>query len=168
MAEIQLHGNTFHTSGMLPENGSQAPDFTFTKTDLSSVSKKDFKGSKLVLNIFPSVDTPTCAASVRAFNEKASALPGTKVLCVSKDLPFALSRFCGAEGLNEVIPVSDFRGHTFARDYGVGIEDGPLEGLHARAVVVLDEDGKVIHRQLVENVADEPNYEAAISALKGM
>lgn len=166
MAEIKLHGNTFHTQGNLPSKGNEAPAFTFTKTDLSSLSSSDFKGSRLVLNIFPSIDTPTCAASVRAFNEKASAMPDTKVLCVSKDLPFALARFCGAEGLNEVIPVSDFRGDSFSKEYGVGIADGPLAGLHARAVVVLDENRKVLHSQLVENVADEPDYEAAMAALK--
>jgi thiol peroxidase len=166
MATIQLHGNQFQTSGELPATGAAAPSFSVTKTDLSTLQSADLVGQRVVLNIFPSVDTPTCAASVRAFNEKASGLPNTTVLCVSKDLPFALSRFCGAEGLDKVVPVSDFRGNDFASKYGLGIQDGPLAGLLARAVVVIDESGKVVHEQLVSNVPDEPDYEAVIQALK--
>lgn len=164
MATVTLKGNPFKTSGELPAKGSQAPGFTLVKTDLSEVSLGDFKGQRVVLNIFPSVDTPTCAQSVRAFNEKASSLENTVVLCVSQDLPFALARFCGAEGLDQVIPASAFRS-SFADDYGVRMAEGPLTGLNARSVVIVDEQGKVIYTQLVSEVADEPDYDAAISAL---
>ncbi len=164
MATVTLKGNPFKTSGELPAKGSQAPDFTLVKTDLSEVSLSDFKGQRVVLNIFPSVDTPTCAQSVRAFNEKASSLENTVVLCVSQDLPFALARFCGAEGLDQVIPASAFRS-SFADDYGVRMAEGPLTGLNARSVVIVDEQGKVTYTQLVSEVADEPDYDAAISAL---
>lgn len=164
MATVTLKGNPFKTSGELPSNGSAAPDFTLVKTDLSEVSLSDFKGQRVVLNIFPSVDTPTCAQSVRAFNEKASTLDNTVVLCVSQDLPFAMARFCGAEGLDQVIPASAFRS-SFAEDYGVKMVEGPLTGLDARAVVVMNQDGKVGYTQLVSEVADEPDYDAAIKAL---
>ncbi len=162
MAQVTLKGNPLQTSGELPAIGQKAPDFSLTKTDLSDVSLKDFSGKKLILNIFPSVDTPTCAASVRAFNEKASKIPNTKVLCISADLPFALGRFCGAEGLKDVIPVSEFRKHQFGESYGLRILSGPLAGLLARSVVVLDEEGKVIHTELVSEIANEPNYEKAL------
>ena len=165
MADITLGGNPVKTSGELPQAGVQAPDFTLVKTDLSTASLSDFKGSKLVLNIFPSVDTGTCAASVRKFNEKASNLENTKVLCISRDLPFAQKRFCGAEGLENVISLSDFKDGSFGNSYGLNIETGPLAGLHSRAVVVLDEEGKVKYSQQVNEIADEPDYDSALLAL---
>ncbi|MCM5663610.1 thiol peroxidase [Galbibacter mesophilus] len=167
MATVTLKGNTIHTSGELPAKGNKAPAFTLIKTDLSNASLEDFKGSKLVLNIFPSIDTGTCAASVREFNKKATSLDNTKVLCISRDLPFALARFCGAEGLENVISLSDFRNHSFGKEYGLEFTDGPLEGLLSRVVIVLDEDGKVIHTEQVSEIVDEPNYEAALEALNG-
>lgn len=164
MATVTLKGNPFKTNGELPAKGSQAPDFTLVKSDLAEVSLGDFKGKRVVLNIFPSVDTPTCAQSVREFNDKASSLDNTVVLCVSQDLPFAQARFCGAEGLDQVIPASAFRS-TFAEDYGVRMIEGPLTGLNARSVVIIDEQGKVIYTQLVDEVADEPDYDSALKAL---
>lgn len=165
MAETALRGNPVQTSGDLPEVGSAAPAFTLTGADLSPVSSSDLEGQRVVLNIFPSVDTPTCATSVRTFNERASALENTTVLCVSADLPFAQSRFCGAEGIENVKTASTFKSADFMSDFGVGMVDGPLEGLCARAVVVLDESGNVVHQQLVGEIADEPDYDAAIEAL---
>lgn len=164
--EIKLKGNPIHISGNLPANGSAAPDFVLTKTDMSDVSLKDFKGKKIVLNIFPSVDTPVCALSVKKFNEEASKLQNTVVLCVSEDLPFALSRFCGAEGIKNVVPVSDLRKRNFGKAYGLDIVDGPIAGLLARAVIVIDENGKVKYTQLVPEIAQEPDYAAALAALK--
>lgn len=166
MAKVKLKGNEFHTSGDLPAIGSQAPDFTLTGTDLGEIKLSDLKGKKVVLNIFPSVDTGTCAASVRRFNEAASKLDGATVLCVSRDLPFAQNRFCGAEGLDQVVSASDFRNGSFGKSYGVQIEDGPLAGLLARSVVVIDETGKVAYNQQVEETVDEPDYEGALNALK--
>ena len=165
MATITFKGNPFHTIGELPKTGSQAPDFELVKTDLSRVSLADFKGSRLILNIFPSIDTPTCAASVRTFNQNASNLNNTKVLCISKDLPFAQARFCGAEGLENVLTLSDFEKGQFGKDYGVTLADSPLKGLHSRAVVVLDENGKVLYTQQVGEIADEPDYEKALASL---
>ncbi|MGX7666269.1 thiol peroxidase [Flavobacterium pedocola] len=165
MAKITLKGNPVNTIGSIPQIGSKAKDFSLVKTDLSTVSLEDFKGSKLVLNIFPSIDTSTCATSVRKFNEKASALANTKVLCISRDLPFAMNRFCGAEGLENVINLSDFRDASFGNDYGLTITDGALKGLHSRAVIVLDENGMVTHAEQVEEIADEPNYENALAVL---
>ena len=164
MATVTLKGNPFKTSGELPQKGSKAPDFTLVKTDLPEVSLSDFSGKRLVLNIFPSVDTPTCAQSVREFNAKTSSLRNTEVVCVSQDLPFALARFCGAEGLDQVTPASAFRS-SFAEDYGVRMVEGPLTGLNARAVVIVDENGQVMYTQLVEEVSEEPNYDAALKAL---
>lgn len=164
MAKVTLKGNPFNTSGDLPTAGKQAPEFTLVKTDLSEIKNSELKGKRVVLNIFPSVDTPTCATSVRTFNQKASDLDNTVVVCVSQDLPFALARFCGAEGLDKVIPASAFRS-SFASDYGVKLVDGPLSGLTARAVVVLDTDGKVLYNELVSEVAHEPDYDAALKAL---
>lgn len=164
MAKVTLKGNPFNTNSDLPAAGSKAPAFKLVKTDLSELSSTDLSGKRVVLNIFPSVDTPTCATSVRTFNEKASSLNNTVVVCTSYDLPFALARFCGAEGLDKVIPASAFRS-SFASDYGVKLVDGPLTGLCARAVVVLDTDGKVLHTELVSEVAHEPNYDAALKAL---
>lgn len=166
MATITLKGNPVQTSGELPAKGSQAPAFTLVRTDLSEVSLADLAGKRVVLNIFPSVDTPTCAQSVRHFNADASVLANTVVLCVSADLPFAMSRFCGAEGLANVQSGSVFRAPAFGRDYGVAITTGPLAGLLSRAVVVVDEQGKVIHTEQVAEIADEPDYAAALAALK--
>lgn len=166
MAKITLKGNPVTTSGELPKIGSQAPAFTLVKTDLSTQSMKDLAGKRVVLNIFPSIDTPTCAASVRKFNQEASRLPDTVVLCISKDLPFAQKRFCGAEGIDKVHTLSDFRGSTFGKDYGVTIQDGPLAGLFARAVVVVDKTGKVLQTELVSEIANEPNYAQALAALR--
>lgn len=159
MAKITLDSTPTTTSGELPEVGQTAPDFNLTKTDLSVVSLKDYRGSKLILNIFPSVGTGVCSASVRRFNKEASNLENTKVICISKDLPFALSSFCGAEGLNNVEALSDFKDNAFGIDYGVRIESGIFQGLHARAVVVVDEQGKVTYNQLVTEIGQEPDYE---------
>lgn len=166
MTEITLKGNPIHTLGTLPEKGSIAPDFTLIKTDLSEAKLSDYKGQKVVLNIFPSLDTPTCAASVRHFNAAASSLENTVVLCISKDLPFAQARFCGAEGLDKVITLSDFRDGSFGKAYQVEIVDGPLAVLESRAVVILDEEGRVIYTQQVPEIVDEPDYDSALAALK--
>ncbi len=165
MAHTALKGNTVNTSGDLPAVGSSAPAFSLTTKDLGSVSSEDLTGKRVVLNIFPSVDTGTCAASVRAFNALASGLDNTTVVCVSADLPFAAGRFCGAEGLDNVVTGSVFRNREFMDDYGVGMIDGPLEGLCARAVVVIDTDGSVLHSQLVPEIVDEPDYDSAVAAL---
>lgn len=165
MAKITLGGNPVNTSGELPAKGTKAPDFTLVKGDLSTASLSDFKGSKLVLNIFPSVDTGTCAASVRKFNEKAAGLENTKVLCISRDLPFAQNRFCGAEGIDNVISLSDFKDGKFGADYGLTITDGPLAGLHSRVVVVINENGEMAYTEQVADIKDEPDYESALAAL---
>ncbi|MGI9599070.1 MAG: thiol peroxidase [Acidimicrobiales bacterium] len=165
MAQTALRGNPVNTSGDLPAIGSAAPDFALTGSDLGPVANGDYAGQRVVLNIFPSVDTPTCASSVRAFNERAAGLDNTTVLCVSADLPFALGRFCGAEGIENVKTASTFRNPEFMADYGVGMVDGPLSGLCARAVVVVNESGEVVHSQLVPEIADEPDYDSAIGAL---
>ena len=165
MAQITLKGTPVNTIGKLPEIGSQAKDFQLVKTDLSTSSLSDYKGTKLVLNIFPSVDTGTCAASVRKFNEKASSLENTKVLSISRDLPFAQNRFCGAEGLENVVNLSDFKDASFGNAYGLTITDGPLAGLHSRVVVVLDENGVVKYTEQVQEIVDEPNYDAALASL---
>jgi thioredoxin-dependent peroxiredoxin len=165
MASITLGGNPIHTNGELPTVGSKAPQFQLVKTDLSVASLGDFAGSKLVLNIFPSIDTGTCATSVRTFNAKASALENTKVLCISRDLPFAQKRFCGAEGLENVVNLSDFKSGSFGKDYGLEIVDGPLAGLHSRVVVIVDENGIVKYAEQVAEIANEPNYEAALATL---
>ena len=165
MATVTLGGNPVKTSGELPQIGSKAPDFKLVKTDLSTASLQDYAGTKLVLNIFPSVDTGTCAASVRAFNAKASELENTKVLCISRDLPFAQKRFCGAEGLENVVNLSDFKSGSFGKDYGLEMTDGALNALHSRVVIVLDENGIVKYTEQVAEIADEPNYEAALASL---
>ena len=165
MATVTLGGNPIHTNGELPKTGSKAPDFKLVNTDLSIASLADFAGSKVVLNIFPSIDTGTCATSVRTFNAKASALSNTKVLCISRDLPFAQKRFCGAEGLENVINLSDFNTGSFGKTYGLEITDSVLAGLHSRVVIVLDENGVVKYTEQVPEIADEPNYESAIAAL---
>jgi len=165
MATVTLKGNAINTSGKLPEVGSKAPDFNLVKTDLSTCNLNDYKGHKLVLNIFPSIDTGTCAQSVRQFNKEASKLENTKVLCISRDLPFAQSRFCGAEGIENVTNLSDFKDNNFGKAYGLDFTDGPLEGLHSRAVIVLDENGTVTYAEQVPEIVDEPNYKAALDAL---
>ena len=164
MAQVTLRGNPFDTNGELPEVGSPAPDFSLVGSDLSEVTKESLAGKKVVLNIFPSVDTATCAQSVRSFNERAAGRADTVVLCVSEDLPFAAARFCGAEGIENVKTGSAFRGN-FAQDYGVQLQDGPLAGLTARSVVVLDTEGNIVYNQLVGEIADEPDYDAALAAL---
>lgn len=166
MANITLKGNPVSTSGQLPTVGSVAPDFKLTKTDLSDVGMKDFAGKRVVLNIFPSVDTPTCASSVRKFNQEVSNLSNTVVLCISKDLPFALKRFCGAEGLENVVSASELRDSSFSDNYGVKILDGALAGLMSRAVVVVNEEGNVTYTEQVSEIAQEPNYEAVVNLLK--
>ncbi len=165
MATTALRGNPVQTSGDLPKVGSTAPGFELVKQDLSSVKLSDLAGKKVVLNIFPSIDTPTCATSVRKFNEKAASKANTVVLCVSKDLPFASKRFCGAEGIENVVTASGFRDTAFEQAYGIQIADSALKGLMARSVVVLDESGKVVHTQLVPEIADEPDYDAALAKL---
>ena len=165
MAAITLGGNPINTSGELPKVGSKAIDFKLVKGDLSIATLADFAGSKLVLNIFPSIDTGTCATSVRKFNEKASALANTKVLCISRDLTFAQSRFCGAEGLENVINLSDFNTGVFGKDYGLEISDSVLAGLHSRVVIVIDENGVISHTEQVGEIANEPNYDAALAVL---
>lgn len=165
MATVTLKGNEIQTLGSLPQNGSQAPDFTLIKNDLSNATLSDYTGQKVVLNIFPSIDTGTCAQSVRQFNQEAAELENTKVLCISKDLPFAQARFCGAEGIDEVETLSDFRDGNFGRAYNVEFANGPLQGLHSRAVVVLDENGIVRYTEQVSEIVDEPNYKAALEAL---
>ncbi|HMK07035.1 MAG TPA: thiol peroxidase, partial [Flavobacterium sp.] len=156
MASITLGGNPVHTNGELPKTGTKAPDFKLVKSDLSIATLADFSGKQLVLNIFPSIDTSTCATSVRVFNQKASALKNTTVLCVSRDLPFAQKRFCGAEGLENVINLSDFKDGNFGKDYGLELTDSVLAGLHSRAVVVVDADGIVKYSELVPEIKDEP------------
>lgn len=165
MATITLKGNPIHTSGELPKVGAMAPDFKLTKTDLSDTSLKDFAGKRVILNIFPSIDTGVCAASVRSFNASAEKLENTVVLCVSNDLPFAQSRFCGAEGLKNVMPLSGFRHREFGDTYGLIIKDGPMAGLMSRAVVVIDAQGKIVYEEQVPEIVQEPNYEAALKAL---
>ncbi|MEM7285127.1 MAG: thiol peroxidase [Actinomycetota bacterium] len=164
MAEVTLGGNPTNTNGDLPAVGSDAPAFTLTKGDLSDLTNADLAGQNVVLNIFPSVDTPTCAQSVRTFNERAAGLENTTVVCISADLPFAQGRFCGAEGIENVTTASTFKS-DFLNDYGVKLIDGRLEGLAARSVVVLDGDGKVVHTELVSEIANEPNYDAALDAI---
>ena len=165
MASITLGGNPIHTSGELPKVGTKLADFKLVKNDLSIASVGDFSGSKLVLNIFPSIDTGTCATSVREFNTRASQLENTKVLCISRDLPFAQKRFCGAEGLENVVNLSDFQEGSFGKANGLEIVDGPLAGLHSRAIIVLDENGIVSYTEQVPEIANELNYEAALASL---
>ena len=165
MSSITLHGNTINTVGELPALGSKAKEFSLAKADLSNATLADFAGQNIILNIFPSVDTGTCAASVRAFNQRASSLANTKVICVSADLPFAFNRFCGAEGIENVITASTFRS-TFGQDYGVEIKDSGMQGLMSRAVVVIDTQGNIAHTEQVLDIVNEPNYDAAINAIK--
>lgn len=164
MATVTLAGNPVQTNGELPAKGSEVPGFRLVDGSLKDIALHDFAGKRKVLNVFPSVDTPTCATSVRKFNQSASQLKDAVVLCISADLPFAQKRFCGAEGLDNVVTLSTMRGHSFSKDYGVLIETGPLAGLAARSVVVLNADNEVLYSELVKEIADEPNYEAALKA----
>jgi len=166
MATVTLKGNPVTVAGSLPAKGGAAPEFRLTNKDLQDVGLKDYAGKRKVLNIVPSLDTPTCQKSTRVFNEKASAMKNAVVLVVSADLPFAMSRFCGAEGLSNVVTLSTFRNRDFHDKYGVNVVDGALNGLTARAVVVLDENNKVLHSELVPEIGSEPNYDAALAALK--
>lgn len=165
MANITLQGNPIHTSGELPKQGAKAPDFKLVNKDLKDVSLADFKGKKKLLNIVPSLDTPVCALSTRKFNEHAKTHQDTVILIISADLPFAQGRFCGNEHLDNVVPLSMMRGQKFGDDYGVMIQDGPLAGVTARAVVVLDADNKVVYSEMVPEIAHEPDYEQALKAL---
>lgn len=166
MATVTLKGNPVNVGGQLPRKGETVQGFELTAKDLSDVSLQSWAGKRKVLNIVPSLDTPTCQQSTRVFNQKASSMNNAAVLVISADLPFAMSRFCGAEGLSNVVTLSTFRHRDFHRRYGVDIENGPLKGLTARAVVVLDENNKVLHSELVPEIANEPNYDQALAALK--
>lgn len=166
MSTVTLGGNPVSVNGSFPQSGASAADFSLTGKDLKDVGLANFAGKRKVLNIVPSLDTPTCQTSTRKFNEKAGSLPNTVVLVISADLPFAMKRFCEAEGLNNVVTLSTMRGRDFHGKYGVDIADGPLKGLTARAVVVLDENNKVKHSQLVGEIKNEPDYDAALNALK--
>ena len=165
MSSITLGGNPINTSGELPKTGSQLADFKLVKTDLSIATLADYAGKKVVFNIFPSIDTGTCAASVRKFNATAANLNNTVVLCISRDLPFAQKRFCGTEGIENVENLSDFKDGSFGKTNGLEIIDGVLAGLHSRAVLVIDEKGTILHTEQVNEIADEPNYEAALAVL---
>ena len=165
MTQITLKGNAIDTIGNLPEVGDIAKDFSLVKGDLSSATLNDFKGKKLILNIFPSIDTGTCAMSVRNFNKEAANLENTIVLCISRDLPFAQKRFCGAEGIDNVVMLSDFNTGAFGKDYGLQIKNGPLAGLNSRCIVILDESGKVTYTEQVAETTEEPNYSAALGSL---
>lgn len=165
MAQITLKGNPFNTVGNLPAIGNTAPNFELITNDLGTVSLKDYTGKKVILNIFPSIDTGTCATSVRTFNKEVATLENTVVLCVSRDLPFAQARFCGAEGIENVQTLSDFNTGQFGKDYGLTIVDGPLKGLFSRSIVVIDESGKVAYTQQVAETVDEPDYTAAIASI---
>jgi thiol peroxidase len=166
MAQIKLGENTVNTSGTLPAVGSSATDFLLAGTDLRDVSLRDYKGKNVILNIFPSIDTRVCAMSVREFNKLATSVDNTVVLSVSKDLPFAHKRFCGAEGIDNVVMLSDFRDKGFSKDYGVLMTDGGMAGLHARAIVVISPQGTITHTELVPVIGQEPDYQAALKALK--
>ena len=165
MADITLKGNKINTIGNLPKVGEKAPNFSLTTVDLSQKSLSDFTGKKVILNIFPSIDTGTCATSVREFNKKAANLDNTIVACISRDLPFAQARFCGAEGIENVVMLSDFANGSFGKDYNLEISNGPLANLHSRAIVIVDEKGNISYTEQVPEIVDEPNYEAALKAL---
>ena len=165
MASITLGGNPIHTSGELPKIGTKLADFKLVKNDLSIATLSDFSGKKLVLNIFPSIDTGTCATSVRKFNESATQLETTLVLCISRDLPFAQKRFCGAEGIENVVNLSDFQDGSFGKTNGLEIVDGKIAGLNSRVIIVVDENGTIVYTEQVPEIANEPNYEAALAVL---
>ncbi len=166
MATVTLKGNEFQTVGNLPEVGSKIKDFSLVAGDLSKKTLADFSGSKIIFNIFPSIDTGTCAASVRSFNKTASELDNTKVLCISRDLPFAQGRFCGAEGIENVIMLSDFNSGAFGNTNGLTFSNGPLEGLNSRSIIVTDESGTILYTEQVAETVEEPNYDKALNALK--
>ncbi|MBO5226076.1 MAG: thiol peroxidase [Parabacteroides sp.] len=166
MAKITFKGQEVNTNGVLPEVGAEAPDFKGVRSDLSELHLKSLRGKKVVINVFPSLDTAVCAASVRRFNKEAASCLNTVVLAVSKDLPFAQGRFCTTEGIERVIPISMFRDSCFEREYGLLMIDGPLAGLLARSVIVIDESGKIIYRELVPEIINEPNFEAAVASLR--
>ena len=165
MANITLKGNAIQTIGELPQVGSLGKDFELRSVDLSTKTLNDFKGKNLILNIFPSIDTGTCAMSVRNFNKVAANLENTTVLCISRDLPFAQARFCGAEGIENVVMLSDFNTGQFGKDYGLMIANGPLEGLHSRSIVVLNAEGNVVYTEQVAETTEEPKYDLALGAL---
>ena len=165
MSQITINDKKINTYGSLPETGEKAPHFELVRSDLSNAKLKDFKGKRIVMNIFPSIDTNVCATSVKNFNERASKLNNTEILCISRDLPFAQKRFVDDEGLKNVTNLSDFRQGDFGKDYGVEMIDGPMAGLLSRAVIVLDEDGKVLHSQQVPDIGEEPDYLAALKSL---
>jgi thiol peroxidase len=165
MAEITLQGNKINTNGDVPKVGSAAPDFVLVDSDLNDISLSNYDGKNIILNIIPSLDTPVCQKSTKIFNDKASSLSGVVVLAVSADLPFAMKRFCSSESIESVKPMSMMRSRNFAKDYGVLLVDGPLSGITARAVIVIDKDKKIIHSELVQEIANEPNYEAALNSL---
>ncbi|NCF09696.1 MAG: thiol peroxidase [Gammaproteobacteria bacterium] len=167
MASITLRGTEIHTNGELPAVGSAAPDFSLTNGDLGDVSLADYAGKRILLNIVPSLDTPTCATSTRKFNEETSQVEGAAILVIAADLPFAMGRFCTTEGIENVAPLSLMRSRKFAKDYGVLITDGPLAGITARAIVVIDAEGKVAYTEMVPEIAQEPDYDAALAALRG-
>jgi thiol peroxidase len=165
MAQTKLGDTTVNTSGNLPPIGSAAPEFTLVANDLSEVSLRNFAGKNVILNIFPSIDTSVCATSVREFNKRAASVDNTVVLCIAKDLPFAFKRFCGAEGIDKVVTLSDFRNKGFSKSYGVEMTDGRMAGLHARCIVVIDPKGKIKYTELVPAIGQEPNYDAALKSL---
>jgi thiol peroxidase len=165
MAQTKLGENIVNTMGDLPTIGSTAPDFTLTGNDMKEVTLKNYSGKNIVLNIYPSVDTGTCATSTREFNKRAASLSDTAILCIAKDLPFAFKRFCGAEGIDKVYTLSDYKNKGFSKDYGMELVDGSFQGLFARAIVVIGKDGKVKHTELVPKISDEPNYDAALKAI---
>lgn len=166
MATITLKGNAINTIGELPAVGSKAKSFELVMTDLSTTKLSDFNGKNVAMNIFPSIDTGTCATSVRTFNQEAANLENTVVLCIARDLPFAMGRFCGAEGIDNVVMASDFKSGSFGKEYGLEITNGPLAGLHSRCIVVLNDEGTIVHTEQVTETVDEPNYEAALNSLK--
>ena len=166
MAEITLQGNKINTNGDVPKVGSAAPDFVLVDSDLNDISLSNYDGKNIILNIIPSLDTPVCQKSTKIFNDKASSLSGVVVLAVSADLPFAMKRFCTSESLDNVMPVSMMRSRNFAKDYGVLLVDGPLSGITTRAIVTISKDNKVLHSELVTEIADEPNYQAALDSIK--
>ncbi|MDR3061287.1 MAG: thiol peroxidase [Dysgonamonadaceae bacterium] len=166
MSKISFKGNTINTNGNLPETGSKAPDFSLVKTDLNELLLKDLQGKNVILNIFPSLDTSVCAASVRRFNKEAADMKNTVVLAISKDLPFAHARFCTTEGIENVIPLSAFRNSDFEKEYGIGMVDGPLKGLLARAVVLINSSGNITYSELVPEITQEPDYKAVIAHLQ--
>jgi thioredoxin-dependent peroxiredoxin len=164
MANLTLKGNPVSTSGEIPKVGEKAKDFTLVKNDMTKTTLADFAGTKLILNIYPSIDTGTCAASTREFNKRAAGLNNTKVICISRDLPYAQKRFCGAEGIQDVMTLSDFVDGKFGKDYGLEITSGPLSHLHSRVVMVIDENGIIKYTEQVPEIVNEPNYDAALAA----